>query len=101
MSNTATVTGSANNLNGNDKVYLLIQPQSYANESQFDWYAFETSVNTDGTWNCNAQFGLINGDIGRKFAVCAIITNETLQNGPIGLNLPKYEKKYEITVTKQ
>ncbi len=51
VSSIGTVTGSTKNLNSNDKVYLLIQPQSYANETGFGWYVFQTNLNTDGTWN--------------------------------------------------
>lgn len=101
VSVTTTVTGYAKNLDADDKVYVLIQPQPSGNESSYSWWVLEPNVNSDGSWEANVQFGLPNKDSGREFKVCAIITKENLQIGEIGINLPKYDNKYNITVTRQ
>lgn len=95
------ITGYTKNLGSDDNVYVLVQPQPSAGEGQFEWWISQPKMSSDGTWQCNVQLGESNGDIGRTFTVCAIVTKERLQVGKYGVSLPNSENSTQITVIKR
>lgn len=96
----STVVKGTAKLASNQNIYLLIQPQSLNNDGPYDWWVYETNINSDGSWESNVQIGLDN-DTSRKFRICAIITEEKLEIGDYGPNLPKYKEKSEISVERE
>ena len=106
VSQNSTVNGTVKKLHPGDRVYLIIQPQPFANDGPYRWYIQPTPnqpidipIRNDGSWITNAYFGS-RGDEGRKFLIVAIVTNQELTQ-PLGFNLPDYKSiSNEVFVTR-
>lgn len=96
----STIVKGTSKILSNQNIYLLIQPQSLNNDGPYDWWVYEANMNSDGSWESNVQIGL-NNDTSRKFRICAIITEEKLEIGDYGPNLPNYKEKSEISVERE
>ena len=90
-----TITGETQPLKANENLYVLIKPANYT-----WWVQNKPTISSDGTWQCDVQFGEDN-DSNVKFTVCALITTEKLTlKKEYGANLPPNTAETEIVVTR-
>lgn len=89
----STVKGTVSTLNSGENLYVLIK------SGNFSWWVQEKPVvSSDGTWECNVQYGE-DADSGKEYNVCAIVTTETLNTKKeFGGTLPSLKYKDEVTV---
>jgi len=92
-----TVVGTVKNLQTNETVYLLVQPQPRGGDGPYEWYVQPApfKFEDNGTWRCKAYFGQT-GDEGRTFKIVAITTFDRFGEMKYGFNLPEYRSISEL-----